>query len=118
MIQKLILLVACFLVTAVNANPHANWSLDELGSASYPYTLGNSQSNEDATAYTTPSTGNTSGKICSALDFTANSTSDFATLDANTLDGATDFTISFWHKGSSSNGRSLLSGARSAQKNE
>ena len=85
MIQKFILFVAYFLVTAVNPVPHANWLLDELGSASYLYTLTKSQSNEDATAYTTPSTGNSSGKICSALDFTANSTSDFSTLDEDTL---------------------------------
>ena len=66
----------------------------------------------------TPSTGNGSGKVCSALDFSANSTNDYAVLDEAALDGANDFTISFWHKGSSTAGRSLLSGAQSSQHNE
>ncbi len=116
--QTALLFLIYFLINTVNATPYASWYLDELGTASYPYTLNDSQGSNDGIAYITPSTGNSSGKICSALDFSANSTADYALLGADALNGASNFTISFWHKGSSTSGRSLLSGARSAQRNE
>lgn len=58
------------------------------------------------------------GKVCRAIDLRANSTQDFATLGAASLNGVQDYTISVWHKGSSANGRSLLSGAVNGSFNE
>ena len=115
--RLLILLFLTILMGTANAAPNTIWHLDELGSTSYAYTLDDAIANLDGEAQFTPSTGNGSGKICSALDFTADSVQDYATLDASALNGATDFTISVWHKGNSSAGKSLLSGARTGQDN-
>lgn len=117
MILRLFLFfILSMLYTSAKAAPDTQWNLDELGTTAYSYTLNDSIAAKNGTAYTS-STGNGSGKICSALDFTANSVSDFAKLDEAALDGATDFTISIWHKGTSTAGRSLLSGARTGKDN-
>jgi MSHA biogenesis protein MshQ len=115
--RPLFLLLLFMLIGTANAAPNTLWHFDELGSSTYPYTLNDAIANKDGEAKNTPSTGNGAGKICSALDFTADSVQDYAILDASALNGATDFTISVWHKGSSSAGKSLLSGARSGQDN-
>ncbi len=111
------LLLLIFIEPAYTA-PYASWNLDELGVANYTYTIHDSVGNNDGTAHMTPSTGNDLGKICSAADLSVDSTNDFISVGESALDGATDFTISLWHKGSSTNGRSLLSGARTGQNNE
>jgi len=56
-----------------------------LGSINYPYIVEDNIANNDGKVYFTASTGNSGGKICSALDFTSNSTSDYAILDENFL---------------------------------
>jgi len=58
------------------------------------------------------------GKLCQAMDLTADGADDYATLYKDALDNAQDFTISIWHKGDSLNSRALLSGARSGEDNE
>ena len=117
--QQIVLLFLLYLlIGSAHAAPFASLYLDELGTTAYPYTLDDAQASNDGTAYVTPSTGNGSGKICSALDFSTSSADDFASIDQNALNGATDFTISIWHKGNSANGRALLSGARTGQDNE
>ena len=100
-------------------NPSGNLYLDELGDASYTYLLDDQVSgNDDGKAYETDSTGNNGGAVCSALDFTADSTDDYATMDEKAVDGANDFTISVWIKSNSTkNSQALLSGARSRQAN-
>ena len=98
--------------------PTTSWYLDELGRSSYSYTIDDIEGNNEGTTYATPSTGVSSGKICSALDFRTSSVLDYAVLDKDALHGSGDFTISMWTKQSSKNGKSLLSGARSGQKNE
>ena len=58
------------------------------------------------------------GKICNAIDLSADSKNDYAILPARILDGAHDFTIAVWHKadpGTDSN--ALLSGARKNEDN-
>jgi len=58
------------------------------------------------------------GKICNAIDLSADGTSDYATLPERSLDGAHNFTIAVWHKAASgTDSNSLLSGARSGQNN-
>ncbi len=116
-IRVLLLFIISALTGITHAAPNTVYHLDELGDGSYIYTLNEIIANKNGSAMQTPSTGNSSGKICSALDFTADSTADYAILDASTLDGANDFTISIWHKGTSTLGRSLLSGARSGEDN-
>ena len=119
MIQRLLLLLIFSLsMQTIYAAPSTSWYLDELGDATASYTLDDDLGGNDGIAYVTPSTGNAAGKVCSALDFSSNSTNDYAKLGKSSLDGATDFTISVWHRGSSVNGRSLLSGARTGQDNE
>jgi len=100
-------------------SPTGNLYLDELGTAGYDYNLSDEVSgNDDGIAHATDSTGNSGGKICSALDFTPNSTEDYATLDEDSIDGATDFTVSIWLKSTSTkNNQALISGARSTQAN-
>jgi MSHA biogenesis protein MshQ len=111
-------LTALFIMNhTVNAAPFTAWYFDELGSPAAPYTLNDAIAARDGEARQTPSTGNGSGKICSALDFTASSVQDYAILDASALHAANDFTISVWHKGNSTAGRALLSGARSNKDN-
>lgn len=105
-------------IGSVNAAPYGSWYLDELGTTSSTYALDDDVGSNDGIAYQTPSSGNASGKICSALDFTTSSVNDYALIDENALDGAEDFTISIWHKGGSTNGRSVLSGASSTEDNE
>jgi len=90
--------------------------MDELGRASYQYSVDDAAGDNEGLTYAIPST--TSGKICSALDFRANGTSDYVTLDKNALNGAGDFTVSVWTKQSSKAGKALISGARSGQYNE
>ena len=102
---------------ALYSAPTSSWYLDELGIKEYSYTVKDDIGHYDGTVYSTDSTGVNNGKICSALDFSASSTSDYAKLKENSLHGANDFTISIWLKGSSNAGRSLLSGARSGKDN-
>lgn len=104
--------------SSVFSAPDTSLYLDELGSASSNYTVVDSQNSHNGTVYSSDSVGSGLGKICSGIDLRPSGISDYVKLDQNSLHGATDFTISIWHKGSSSAGRSLLSGARSAQKNE
>jgi len=111
-------LLPLLFIGVVHAAPYASWHLDELGNASTSYILTDDQAGHDGTAYATPSTGNTGGKICSALDFSSSSTSDYAVLNKDSLNGATDFTTSIWHKSNSNNRRAILSGARAGQDNE
>jgi MSHA biogenesis protein MshQ len=118
LLMRIFVLFALFFMSnAVNAAPFTAWHLDELGTGSSPYTINDAIASRDGEARYAPSTGNGSGKICSALDLSANSTYDHALLDASSLHGANNFTISIWHKSSSTAGRSLLSGARSNQDN-
>lgn len=111
-------LLPLLFIGVAHAAPYASWHLDELGNAGTSYILTDDQASYDGTAYVTPSTGNTGGKICSALDFSSSSSSDYAVLNKDSLNGATDFTLSIWHKGSSNNGRAILSGARAGEDNE
>jgi len=103
---------------ALYSAPTSSWYLDELGTSNYNYIVNDDIGSNDGKVYSTASTGNENGKICSALDFSANSTYDYAKLKENSLDGVTDFTVSIWLKGSSTAGRSLLSAANSSQYNE
>jgi len=116
--QKIFFLITVSLITSLtSAAPNTIYHLDELGTSSTTYNLSEVITNKDGEAFYTPSTGNSGGKICSALDFSVSSTSEYAVLDETTLHGANDFTISIWHKGTSTAGRSLLSGARAGQDN-
>ena len=116
--QKIVFLIVVNLFAYVaSAAPNTIYHFDELGNISTTYNLDEVIANKDGEAFYTPSTGNSEGKICSALDFSASSTSEYAVLEETTLHGATDFTISVWHKGTSTAGRSLLSGARNGQDN-
>jgi hypothetical protein len=58
------------------------------------------------------------GKICNGMDLTPDGTDDYAFLDEGILDGATNFTIAVWHKGTSANSKTLLHGAYSGEDNE
>ena len=57
------------------------------------------------------------GKLCNGMDLTASTSSDYANLNAASINGATDFTVSIWHKGTSANSKGLLSGAASTPLN-
>ncbi|MCW8887237.1 MAG: hypothetical protein OQK12_18570, partial [Motiliproteus sp.] len=63
-------------------------------------------------------TSTASGQVCQAADLTDNGTSDYLLLDADALDGATDFSISTWVKTSNTGSQALVSGSSGSQHNE
>ena len=113
----IIILLSISISQLVSA-PSSSWYLDELGTDNYSYTLSEDIGNNEGTAYSTNSLGNTNGKICSALDFRENSTNDYAKLNADALDNLNDFTISVWIQWDSDSSKALLSGANSTERNE
>ncbi len=115
--KTLIFIIISLFACVASAAPNTIYHLDELVTSSTTYNLDEIIANKDGEVFYTPSTGNAGGKICSALDFSTSSTGEYAVLDATTLNAATDFTISVWHKGTSTAGRALLSGARTGQDN-
>lgn len=61
----------------------------------------------------------TEGKICTALDLTENSNSDYISLSSEILNGIGNFTISMWVKDDAiPGGRGLLSAANTSNHNE
>ena len=58
------------------------------------------------------------GKVCNAIDFSADGTSDYVILDESILSSKTDFTVSLWAQTSNNSNQSLLSGANSSTDNE
>jgi len=117
--KRVIFLLLAFSFSLIWAvTPSGDWHLDELGDGSYPYHLDDSTiTNHKGVAHDTPTTGRNKGKVCSALDFSANSIDDTVILRSDAINGAGDFTISFWLKGGNSHQRSLLSGARPGYNN-
>jgi MSHA biogenesis protein MshQ len=59
-----------------------------------------------------------SGKVCNAVDLSANGTSDYLILDEDILTTKTDFTVSLWAKTPKNSNQSALSGAGSGSYNE
>lgn len=106
-----------FFISVLFSAPSGVFYFDELPSNHYPDFIDDANGGNDGFAMATLSTGNSNGKICSALDFSENTKYDYAKIGKNTLDGANDFTVSMWLKGTSSSGRALLSGARAGQDN-
>ncbi|MDG1753303.1 MAG: LamG domain-containing protein, partial [Thalassotalea sp.] len=64
------------------------------------------------------STQPTSGKVCNAVDLSANTTGDYLILDEDILNSKSDFTISLWVKTAKTSNQSILSGAGSGSSNE
>ena len=94
---------------------YSEWHFDE---ASWNGTSGevkDSHSNKHGTGHNVVAV---EGKVCNAADLRVSSATDYMSLPKAALDGATNFTISVWHKGSSSSGRAILSGAGSNSDNE
>jgi MSHA biogenesis protein MshQ len=58
------------------------------------------------------------GKVCNAVDLSANGTSDYLILDENILTTKTDFTVSLWAQTGNTSSQSALSGAGSGSSNE
>ncbi len=58
------------------------------------------------------------GQVCLAADLSRSGTSDYLSMNAGALDGATDFTLSVWVKTANSGSQVILSGANSSEYNE
>jgi len=58
------------------------------------------------------------GQVCNAADFSANSTTDYISLDNNALDGLTNLTLSFWVNTSNTGNQAALSAANGTVANE
>lgn len=58
------------------------------------------------------------GKVCNAADLSANSTTDYVSMNNNTLNGLTNFTISFWVNTTNTGNQAALSGANGGSSNE
>ncbi len=58
------------------------------------------------------------GKICSAGDFSANSTADYLSMNNNALDGLRDLTLSFWVNTTNTGTQAAISAANGGSGNE
>ena len=58
------------------------------------------------------------GKVCNAGDFSANSTTDYASMNNNALDGLTDLTLSFWVNTTNTGNQAAVSAANGSSGNE
>jgi len=97
-------------------NDYSDFHFDELSWNGTANEVKDSHWDNDGVAYNVKSIR---GKICQAMDLSANSANDYAILGAKALDGVTNFTISIWHKGKSGDdSNALLSSANSNEDNE
>ena len=97
-------------------NGYSDWHFDELSWNGTANEIMDSHATNHGTGH---SVSPTVGKICNAIDFRADGTSDYATLGKDSLDRVGDFTVAVWHKGvSGTDSNSLLSGANVPQYNE
>jgi len=96
-------------------NNYSDWHFDEASYNGTANEIVDSHSTYHGTAH---SVSTVPGKICNGIDLRANSATDYATLGEGAFDGVDDFTVSVWHKGSSSSSRALLSAANSPADNE
>jgi hypothetical protein len=95
---------------------YSDWHFDELN---WNGTSGEVKDSHWSNHGTGHSVVSVEGKICNAMDLRQDGTNDYAELGESALDGATDFTISVWHKGvSGDDNNALLSGANNSQDNE
>jgi MSHA biogenesis protein MshQ len=93
----------------------ADWHLDGPWSGTgdtIPDFSGNNYSG------TTTNSPDNLGLVCNAANLSANSATDFMSMNVNALDNRTNFSISTWVKTSNTGNQALLSGARAAQFNE
>ncbi|WP_421865272.1 DUF6701 domain-containing protein [Motiliproteus sp.] len=98
-----------------SGGPVAHWRFDETGWSGAANEVVDSEGTNHGLAN---SADPVSGQLCNAADLSATGTSDYLSLGAGALNGATDFTISAWVKTSNTNSQALLSGANSSQANE
>ena len=67
---------------------------------------------------TTTNSDDALGLVCNAANLSANSATDYMSMNVNALDNRTNFSIASWVKTSNTGNQALLSGARAAQANE
>lgn len=96
--------------------PRAEWRFDEASwNGTNNEILDSSANNYHGTAFnSTP----TAGLVCNAADLTANSTTDYLSLNSGALNGIGDFTLSLWGKTSAGGSQTLVSGSTGFQHNE
>ena len=95
--------------------PSVEWRFDE---ALWDGTAGevvDSISGFNGTAFNATTTA---GLVCNAGDFSANGTSDYLSMNAAALNGATDFTISVWGRTTNTGQQAIFSGSDGSQHNE
>ncbi|MBV1906599.1 MAG: hypothetical protein KUG75_11010, partial [Pseudomonadales bacterium] len=96
--------------------PVADWRFDSSGWNGTVDEVHDSSGNEfHGVAF---DTNTTAGKICNAADFSANSTSDYLSMNRDALNGRSDFTIATWYKSSNQGATALLSGSNASRLNE
>ena len=89
---------------------YSDWRFDEESWNGTANEVKDSHAGHHGTAHSIPAV---SGKTCNAMDLRKSSTKDYVKLGEQSLDGVEDFTVSIWHKGSSSKGKAVLSGTNS-----
>ncbi len=97
---------------STSGTPSVQWRFDESQWNGTPGEVIDSIAGLNGTAF---SATTTTGQVCNAADFSANSTSDYVSLDAAALNGATDFTISVWGKTSNTGTSTIFSGSTGSQ---
>ncbi len=58
------------------------------------------------------------GKVCNAADLSANSITDYLSMNSNALDGLTNLTLSFWVNTSNTSNQAAVSAANAGSNNE
>ncbi len=97
-------------------NSYSDWHFDELSWSGVSGEIVDSQGANHGTAY---SVSPVAGKICNAIDLSANSALDYAVLGSGALDRVGDFTASVWHRGDvGTDSNAILSGSNIPQYNE
>ncbi|MEM7206812.1 MAG: DUF6701 domain-containing protein [Pseudomonadota bacterium] len=99
--------------------PIADWHMDEsdwTGAADEVVDSSGNDHHGVATGMST--TDSSSGKICSAGDFTTTGTGDYLSLANSAANGLNDFSISVWAKVGSLGSAGIISGSSGSQHNE
>lgn len=89
--------------------PVADWRFDENSWSGTGDVLDSSGNDYHGTAFNTSPTND--AQLCNAADLSANSTTDYLSMNKDAMDGLSDFTVVVWAKSTSTSDSTILSAA-------